>query len=140
MEETGQYETPPKCSGLPPTGLRNHRPDGPKANHALTVKLDHSSGADHSYGRYRSFLCSMIAWVLRKAVDIDFDSSIWDSASPADNCMERRKSAPLFQAAFKCGIELGRVCKVRGMTGSINPFNLPRASGNVGGKILGRFG
>ena len=24
---------------------RAHRPDGPKANHALTVKLDHSGGA-----------------------------------------------------------------------------------------------
>ncbi|WP_299971307.1 hypothetical protein, partial [uncultured Roseobacter sp.] len=25
----------------------NHRPDGPNANHALTIKLDHSGGADH---------------------------------------------------------------------------------------------
>ncbi|MGB7243408.1 MAG: helix-turn-helix domain-containing protein [Sulfitobacter sp.] len=34
-----------QCSGLPPTCARGHRPDGPKANHALTFKLDHSSGA-----------------------------------------------------------------------------------------------
>lgn len=32
---------------LPPSGPRNHRPDGPKAGHALTIKLDHSGGSDH---------------------------------------------------------------------------------------------
>ena len=31
---------------LPPTRARGHRTDGPKANHALTFNLDHSSGAD----------------------------------------------------------------------------------------------
>ena len=46
MEETRQHETTTQCFRLPPTGPRNHRPDGPKANHALTIKLDHQSGAD----------------------------------------------------------------------------------------------
>jgi hypothetical protein len=34
--------------GLPPTCARGHRSDGPKANLALTFKLDHSSGAAHN--------------------------------------------------------------------------------------------
>ena len=38
--------------GLPPPPTRpgNHCPDRPKADHALTIKLDHSGGADH-HGR-----------------------------------------------------------------------------------------
>ena len=47
MEKTLQQQTTAQCSGLPPTGPRDHRPDGPEACHALTIKLDHSSGADH---------------------------------------------------------------------------------------------
>ncbi|OBY25021.1 TetR/AcrR family transcriptional regulator [Leisingera sp. JC1] len=31
---------------VPPSGPENDRPDGPKPGHALTIKLDHSSGAD----------------------------------------------------------------------------------------------
>jgi hypothetical protein len=46
MEETQQHETTAQRFGLPPTGPRNHRPDGPKADHPLTNKLDHRSGAD----------------------------------------------------------------------------------------------
>ena len=45
QRETLQHETTPQCIGLPPTGSGNHRPDGPKANHALTFNMDHSSGA-----------------------------------------------------------------------------------------------
>jgi transposase InsO family protein len=41
---------PAQCSGLPPTGPGNHRPDGPKAGHALTIKPDHSGGADQEAG------------------------------------------------------------------------------------------
>jgi putative transposase len=44
MEETLQHETTARCSGLPPTGPGNHRPDGPKAAHALTLKPDHQVG------------------------------------------------------------------------------------------------
>ncbi len=29
-------------------GPGNHRPNGPEANHALTIKLDHSVGVNHS--------------------------------------------------------------------------------------------
>ena len=47
MEETLQHETTTQRIGLPPSGPPNHRPDGPKAGHALTIKLDHSRGADH---------------------------------------------------------------------------------------------
>ena len=36
--------------GLPPTSARSHHPDGPKADHALTFKLDHSCGAAHLEG------------------------------------------------------------------------------------------
>lgn len=49
--ETLQYETTTQRSGLTPTGSRSHRPDGPKADHALAIKLDHSSGADQCCGR-----------------------------------------------------------------------------------------
>ena len=48
MEETLQHETTTQCFGLPPASARSHRSDGPKADHALTIKLDHSCGADHS--------------------------------------------------------------------------------------------
>lgn len=33
-------------SGIPSTCARKHRSDRPKANHARTIKLDHSMGAD----------------------------------------------------------------------------------------------
>jgi hypothetical protein len=46
MEEALQHKTTPQCSGLPPAGPGNHRSDGPKADHALTIKLDHLGGAD----------------------------------------------------------------------------------------------
>ena len=36
--------------GLPPTSPRGHRPDGPKAGHALTFKLDQSVGASQGTG------------------------------------------------------------------------------------------
>ena len=32
--------------GLQTAGTRNHRPDGPKASHALTMNMDQSMGAD----------------------------------------------------------------------------------------------
>jgi len=32
-----------------PTGAGSHHPDGTEANHALTIKLDHSGGADHLF-------------------------------------------------------------------------------------------
>ena len=32
---------------VPPTGPGNHRSDSNQAGHALTLKLDHSMGADH---------------------------------------------------------------------------------------------
>lgn len=32
------------CFGLPPTSAGNYRPDGPKAPHAPTIKLDHHGG------------------------------------------------------------------------------------------------
>ena len=35
MEKTLQHQATPQCIGLPPTGSRNHRPDGIQANHAL---------------------------------------------------------------------------------------------------------
>jgi len=48
MEKTLKHQTTTRRYGLPPTGPRNHRADGPKADHALTVKLDHPSGVDHT--------------------------------------------------------------------------------------------
>jgi hypothetical protein len=50
MGETLQHQTITQCSGSPPTGPRNHRPDGPKARHAITIKLDHLGGADQQPG------------------------------------------------------------------------------------------
>jgi hypothetical protein len=45
---------------IPTTGTGNHRPDGPEASHALTIKLDQSGGAAQLHhhlkrkrGRYR---------------------------------------------------------------------------------------
>ena len=48
MEETLQHEEAPWCIGLPSAGSGNHRPNGPKADHALTFNPDHSSGADQN--------------------------------------------------------------------------------------------
>ena len=55
MEETLQHETTTQRIGLPPSGPRNHRTDGPKADHALTIKLDHSGGADHDHDHVLGF-------------------------------------------------------------------------------------
>lgn len=51
MEEALQHQTPAQCIGLSPTGTRSHHPDGPKASHALTFKLDHQTGADQGLAR-----------------------------------------------------------------------------------------
>ena len=48
MEETLQHQETTQCFGLPPTSSGNHRPDGNQDGHALTFKLDHSTGADQS--------------------------------------------------------------------------------------------
>jgi hypothetical protein len=48
MEETLQHEETTQCIGISTTGLGDHRSHGPIADHALTFKLDHSSGAGHS--------------------------------------------------------------------------------------------
>jgi len=45
LEETRQHQTTPQCFGLSPACAGSHHSDGPKASHALTFKLDHSSGA-----------------------------------------------------------------------------------------------
>jgi hypothetical protein len=45
MEETLQHEETTQCIGISTTGLGNHRSHGPIAGHALTFKMDHSSGA-----------------------------------------------------------------------------------------------
>ena len=47
MEGTLQHETTTQCFGIATTGPGTHFPDGPKAYHALTIKLYHSTGADH---------------------------------------------------------------------------------------------
>lgn len=48
MEETLQHATTAQRSGLPPTGTLNPRRNGPEAGNALTIKLDHSGGADQN--------------------------------------------------------------------------------------------
>lgn len=48
MGETRRYETTTKSFGLSLTGTGKNRTDGPQDDHALTIKLDHSSGADHT--------------------------------------------------------------------------------------------
>ena len=45
MKETLQHEEATQCIGISTTGLGDHRSHGPIAGHALTFKLDHSSGA-----------------------------------------------------------------------------------------------
>ena len=47
MEETLQHEETTQCIGISTTGLGNHRSHGPIAGHALTFKMDRSSGAGH---------------------------------------------------------------------------------------------
>ena len=49
MEETLQHEETTQCIGISTTGLGNHRSHGPIAGHALTFKMDHSSGAGHAH-------------------------------------------------------------------------------------------
>ena len=46
MEETLKHEEATQCIGLTPAGPGNHGPNGSKADHALTFKLDHLMGAD----------------------------------------------------------------------------------------------
>lgn len=48
MEETLQHKATTHCIGLPPASPRSHPPDGPEADHALTLKLDHLGGADQA--------------------------------------------------------------------------------------------
>jgi hypothetical protein len=57
MEKPLQHQTTPYCSGLSPACAGGHRTDGPKGNHALTLNLDHSSGAVHAitFGTPASF-------------------------------------------------------------------------------------
>ncbi len=64
MEETLQHETTTQCSRLPPTGSRNRRQDGPKVDHALTIKLDHSGGADQP-DQLKSLIDGMMVDALR---------------------------------------------------------------------------
>lgn len=52
MEEALKNKKTAKRPLLPPTGSRNSRPDGPKAGHALTIKLDHSGGADQKLSSF----------------------------------------------------------------------------------------
>jgi len=40
MEETLQYLETTHCFGLPANSPGDHRPDGPKASHGLTFRLD----------------------------------------------------------------------------------------------------
>ena len=49
LEETLQHQATTQCIGLPPTSAQSHHPDGPKADHALTFNMDHSSGAAQGY-------------------------------------------------------------------------------------------
>ena len=48
MEETLQHEETTQCIGLTPAGPGNHHSDGSMADHALTFKLDHLMGTEHS--------------------------------------------------------------------------------------------
>ena len=66
MEEALQHQTTTQCSGLPPTGPGNHRPNGTKANHALTFKIDHFDGADHDYQWFTTFLYKLAKGVRKR--------------------------------------------------------------------------
>ena len=50
--ETLQHATTTQCLELSPAGPRSHHPDGPKAEHALPIKLDHSNGPDQRQNHY----------------------------------------------------------------------------------------
>lgn len=45
VAQTLQHRWTTQCVRLPPASAGDHRPDGPKANHTLTLKLDQSMGA-----------------------------------------------------------------------------------------------
>ncbi len=49
MEYTLQHKETEQCVGLPPASPGNHRSNGSQAGHALTFKLDHSTGADQRH-------------------------------------------------------------------------------------------
>ena len=53
MEETLQHHQATQRIGLPPSGSRIYHPDGSKADHALTFKLDQSVGAGQLYSAIR---------------------------------------------------------------------------------------
>lgn len=62
MEKALQHQTTLECSGLPPSGAGNHRPDGAKADHALTIKLDCSCGADPFHVRLQWWKATARTW------------------------------------------------------------------------------
>jgi len=47
IEETLHHQAPAQRLWFPTTSTRNHRPNGPQASHALTIKTDRSSRLDH---------------------------------------------------------------------------------------------
>lgn len=112
MEEALQHQAIPQCPGLPPAGPGNHRPDGPKASHALTLKLDHSGGADHrenarAYGPYvdrfsvsSARRASRNCWLaLRYASPTTFASSSMVAKTPAS--MRRRHPSGVHPIKFQ---------------------------------------
>jgi hypothetical protein len=55
-------KVPPISAEISPSGPGNHRPDGPKAGQALTIKLDNSSGADRAEaGKFVRFADDVVA-------------------------------------------------------------------------------
>ena len=46
--KTLQHQKTTQCTELSPASARSHRSNGLKTDHALTLKLDHSSGADQT--------------------------------------------------------------------------------------------
>ena len=87
MEETLQHEETTQCIGLPPSAPGNHRPDGSKADHALTFKLDHSMGTEHSLAGAGFGGLAILVMLCGSVVDVHLFSVLGREGS-IDRCLK----------------------------------------------------
>lgn len=62
MAQALQHQATAFGPWLQTAGTRNHRPDGPKADHAITINMDQSMGADHRCGTIDQPLDWLLQW------------------------------------------------------------------------------
>ena len=74
MEEALQFKTTTQRIRLSTTGPGNHRPDGPKASHALTFNLDNSGGAD--WCRSRVLIEAVTVHITAESIMLELEGAL----------------------------------------------------------------